>query len=105
MNRHDRRSKAAVARKQVGRVTDFPHPGESVVGCVHDPAFEAATYYRIIPDMKFCRPDGTHGSSRWVFLCDDCRKHYGHDVHGCIERGKLRLMVDKPWPKVELVGS
>ena len=97
MNRHARRAQGAVARKQSVPVTTMPRSGESVVLCEHKPALDAVTGYRVTPSMEFRRPDGTDGSSRWLLLCNDCRDRYGHDVQGCIERGKLRMGCDATW--------
>lgn len=51
-----------------------PKPGDVLLGCVHKPNLYSAHIF-LVPNpngLPFRRPDGTHGSAKWIVLCDPC---------------------------------
>lgn len=62
-----------------------PNDGETITHCGHLDA--QRHHFFMTPDgqpMKFSRPDGTVGESRWIVLCHDCFDRHADNPLACI---------------------
>jgi hypothetical protein len=52
-----------------------PEPGEIILKCGHQ-GRRRWHFFRYSRKLRFNRPDGTSGESRWLCVCDECLAAY-----------------------------
>lgn len=54
------------------RMSDQPIKGDTVVHCEHYPALKRVLVVQSPIPLRFIRPDGTRGETKWIVSCPNC---------------------------------
>ena len=53
--------------------SEQPKHGDRMIHCGHmDAHMDGHHFFKLVPPMKFKRPDGTTDDAQWIIACDVC---------------------------------